>query len=542
MGTNVVTHASPHRAVAFNFAGSVAFAFHGVGAPPPPSEGTFWNFDFGNSDPPVDGWIRIRGNDGTESQTDYDPELGYGWTFSHFNNPNGHGILERDRTDPSEYPLLRYLCATENARFRMDVENGSYTVRIVSGDSVQMHDDLFVWVNDVYQETFSLQEDEFVIKEYNVTVTEGYIDLHVRDGHDYLNLGEDFYFVLNAVQVFPQGANVPPPEIPDPPPPPDIPEPPTEHTNMLVFGPPNTPVAEGWTLIPYTTRYNASLGCGYIDNTFVRDYDRGTGVDSVRYFAVSSDMTFRIDVDEPGVYLVTCEFGDATAGHDQEIYIDYLRVDIQTYTANTPVTVQYNVPVYGDHFLIQMFGSGKPSFTDINATLHSITYELTATPLPEQPFQLKFDFGDWLSPPPNAPTATGYTKVVKATMYSEGGYGWLPGAVAMEDRWQGYIDDYLLSNDLLRTYNLMTDGTFKCTLPNGNYTVKVISGEIGSPHDFYIYMQGALVATKNLVAEEFTDDEYSVTVSDGTFTIRLLETAAPTNYALLNALIITADD
>jgi hypothetical protein len=258
----------------------------------------------------------------------------------------------------------------------------------------------------------------------------------------------------------------------------------------------------------------------------------------VRYFTVTQDATFRIDV-TPGVYTVTLTMGDATVAHDQDIYFNYHKVDSVVTQAGVPLTKTYTVDVYDGHLRVEVYGA---SGSDQYATLHSLTYQLTSTPLPPLPYSQRYDFGQallngYVNQP--APPAEGYTQVTKDTAYTPGGYGWVSGT-NLDDRDQSFNSDYFVSNPLTRSLDLANDATFKATVPNGTYNVTLIFGDLGSPHDQTMYLQGASVGTVLVNPADYQFLTYPVTVTDGTFTFRMVQADPNINYALINGIDIVS--
>lgn len=495
------------------------------------STNLLWQFDMGTADAPIEpGFTRIV-------EDLYTPEIGYG-----YESPLIRPFQLRDREDPLGFNLLRSIAATEGLVFRCDVPPGVYTVRLYCGDAATFHDDCFTYMNDTFVEKFDTQAHEFVVKEYEVNAPGGFIKIKLLDGHEYFAMGTDFYVSLCGVQIFSAGMNVPPLPVPDPPPPPPPPPiPPTSIGTQLVFGPPNTPVPSGYTLVPYTTVYGTGgRNFGWHPDALIADYDRGAEAPpAVRFFAQSFDMTFKIDGVTPGVYTIVITSGDIIA-HDHFVALDYHFIERVDTPPNVPTVKTYTYNCYSGNLDIQLLGYGH-EVSDESATMRFLTYTLTANPLPTLPFHQLYSFGKHHELP--SPVPAGYTKVYADNIYSaEVGYGWLPGADHLEDRDQGRNSDYFLTNPLLVCLAIAYDATFKTLVPNGTYTVKTIHGDIGSPHDFFVYINGVLVDTLHTFTGQFVFNSYpNIVVADGVITVRVQETTEPsTNYAVIQAVEVFA--
>ena len=489
-------------------------------------------FDFGTVESPV-----MAGYTKVHEGSDYTPAIGYGWVSSRDHPHDGGGILYRDRgPGVGGSDLLRDNNSCEMMTFRVDVPNGRYTVRLTSGD-VLLHDGILVTLNGQEVDNFDTRAYEWKTRQYAVIVTDGAIVLRLDDSHELLGLGDDFYASICALQILGQGADVPAPVLPEPPPPdPDPPVPPEHITSQLVFGPPSTPVPPGYTLIPYTTVYRADRGFGYEGNGRQRDFDRRSGPDAGRYFLVTMDSTFRIDV-EPGVYEVTLTMGDNAGTHDQDVYLNWHKVDSIVLAIGEVVTRTYTVAVHDGHLRVQVYGY---SGADISAVLHALTFVRLPQALPERPYRQHFDFGQKLVNGYRhqlAPPAEGYQQVTKDSFYAPGGFGWVQG-IGLDDRDQSFNTDWYLSNTLTRSLILALDATFQTTLPNGTYDVTLICGDEGSPHRQTHYLQGQNVGTEQVESADYLFVTHRVPVTDGTLTFRMQQASDTLNYAILNGMDI----
>jgi fibronectin type 3 domain-containing protein len=142
----------------------------------------------------------------------------------------------------------------------------------------------------------------------------------------------------------------------------------------------------------------------------------------------------------------------------------------------------------------------------------------------------KFDFGTAASP-----VAAGYTKAAPGTTFSTAtGYGWTSGTINSADRGAA-------SSDVNRDFNSTSDGTFAVNVANGTYTVTVTIGDATSRRDkMAVYLEGNRVVN-NLTtsAGQFYQQTFTVTVTDGQLTMRLVDGGGGSPEAVINALEFT---
>jgi PKD repeat protein len=129
------------------------------------------------------------------------------------------------------------------------------------------------------------------------------------------------------------------------------------------------------------------------------------------------------------------------------------------------------------------------------------------------------DLGTATSPP-----ATGYVSVPVVAYTPQLGYGWTSTkGISAVDRGT--------SNDLTRAFHTGTNGTFEIALPNGTYQVTPTLGDAAAVCDVSnLYLEGRSVAS-NLVTQagQFIQPTYTVKVTNGLLTVRLVDSGSATN-------------
>jgi len=165
--------------------------------------------------------------------------------------------------------------------------------------------------------------------------------------------------------------------------------------------------------------------------------------------------------------------------------------------------------------------SSDPAYNGMNAADVGVTNE------DDDGLRLLFDFGSATSP-----VAPGYTRVVSTTLYAPAlGYGWLSGTIRYADR--------TMSDPLLRDLNYTTDGTFAMDLPVGTYDVTLTMGDKSVARDLMgMYLEGALVDTVTLAANEFITHTHRVSVLDGQLTVRLKDLGGVELHSSVNAIAV----
>lgn len=129
-------------------------------------------------------------------------------------------------------------------------------------------------------------------------------------------------------------------------------------------------------------------------------------------------------------------------------------------------------------------------------------------------FRALFDIGT-----SSSPVESGYERVHRSTTYGTHGslvYGWKSGTRYDYDRRTGTY----VSRDFVYT----PDATFAVSVPQGDYQVTVMLGDVGPyAHDLMqVYVQGQLVGTESTAGGQTVTRTYETTLAgDGELTVRL---------------------
>ncbi|MGA2617873.1 MAG: hypothetical protein ABSF26_09695 [Thermoguttaceae bacterium] len=143
-------------------------------------------------------------------------------------------------------------------------------------------------------------------------------------------------------------------------------------------------------------------------------------------------------------------------------------------------------------------------------------------------FVAHYDFGTATSP-----VQAGYTQVTPTTKYSSAlKYGWQSGTIGARDRGTGTS----LDRDLNFTHN----GTFAVDLPNGQYQVDMILGDLGSYlHDnMGIFLEGTQVDSVSTAAGQVVSRSYTVNVTNGLLNLELKDLGGTDPNVCIEALDI----
>ena len=228
-------------------------------------------FDFGTSTSPLE-----PGHTRVVHTTAYSAASGFGWASG--------GLDSRNRAAGTS--LSRDLNFGEEGAFLVDVPNGIYDVTVTSGDQAAAHDQAGVFLEGTQVDTVTTAKNAWVARVYQVAVADGQLTVELRDLG-----GADRFFVINALTVV------------------------TAPTRRFDFGVTSSAVAGGFVGVPYTVRYSASRGYGWLAGS-VGGRDRVTGDALTRDINFSTMATFALDLPN-GDYDVTVRVGDMGAGHDQ---------------------------------------------------------------------------------------------------------------------------------------------------------------------------------------------------------------------------------
>ena len=138
-------------------------------------------FDFGTTTSPVaGGFVRVA------NTTTYTAQLGYGWLSG--------TIASRDRAAGSN--LNRDFNFTPLGTFQVTLPNGTYNVRLTIGDATAPHEQMAIFIEGVLKDTLSTAINQFLVKTYTVTVSDGQLTVLFDDAG-----GADANVVINGLEV-----------------------------------------------------------------------------------------------------------------------------------------------------------------------------------------------------------------------------------------------------------------------------------------------------------------------------------------------------
>ena len=138
-------------------------------------------FDFGTTTSPVaGGFVRVA------NTTTYTAQLGYGWLSG--------TIASRDRAAGSN--LNRDFNFTPLGTFQVTLPNGTYSVRLTIGDATAAHEQMAIFIEGVLKDTLSTAVNQFLVKTYSATVSDGQLTVVLDDGG-----GADANVVINGLEV-----------------------------------------------------------------------------------------------------------------------------------------------------------------------------------------------------------------------------------------------------------------------------------------------------------------------------------------------------
>ncbi|WP_429312269.1 rhamnogalacturonan acetylesterase [Paenibacillus mucilaginosus] len=267
------------------------------------------------------------------------------------------------------------------------------------------------------------------------------------------------------------------------------------------FGPGT--VAAGYTAVPQTAAYSASLGYGFADPAKVTSRDRGTADPLRSDFAMPAGTPFLVDVPN-GDYRVSLISGDAIASSSTVVSAEGASVATLSAGAGQYAEQTVNVNVRDGQLTLNFTGT----VPRINAIEVSRIY--------------KFDFG------PGA-VETGYTGVLQTAAYSAAqGYGF-GDVTKVGSRDRG-------TPDALRSDFVMPAGTpFQVDVPNGTYDVSILTGDAIGRTSMDVRAEGLLQLYSFGAPEgQFLEEAFPITVTDGRLTLDFSTTTPH-----LNALVIT---
>ena len=189
-------------------------------------------FDFGTATSPVQsGYTQV-----TES-TIYSANLGYGWIST-------TGLDSRDRGAPDNLTRDFVFSPTPHT-FNVDLANGNYQITVVIGDQNYMHDQIYVYAQNVLEvNNLTVAAGSFQRTTFTTTITNGQLNLTIQDGG-----GLDPNWLINALTI-------------------TVPITVSYPTQVSFdFGTPSSPVQSGYAQVTESTLYSANLGYGWISTT-----------------------------------------------------------------------------------------------------------------------------------------------------------------------------------------------------------------------------------------------------------------------------------
>nr|WP_328701164.1 hypothetical protein [Aquibacillus kalidii] len=234
--------------------------------------GPGWRFDFGSENSPV-----ANGFERVSDKMNYDADRGFGFK----NGTDGF----RDQEGPDD--LRRDFIIASGKEFQVDVPNGDYDVRIITGSE---------WNDNT--STYSLEDGETMggentaageFIEYTDTVT-------VKDGQLNIVFGGE-WARINAVEIVA-----------------------VEDFNVKFdFGTETSPVKYGFEQVANTLVYDSDIGFGLDQEVDTRD--RGVSDDIRRDFIIGKDYQFMVDL-RNGSYNVKIIAGDAITSNKSSYVIE----------------------------------------------------------------------------------------------------------------------------------------------------------------------------------------------------------------------------
>lgn len=228
-------------------------------------------FDFGSEHSPLaNGYTRVS------DSLFYDEEIGYGFL-------NGtDGYRDQDGTD-----LLRDFILASGKEFVVDLENGEYDVRIITGSAWDANTTSYQLEDGEVKGGVPTKAGEFITYADTVEVTDGQLNITFS--------GE--WARINGIEI----VHV------------------KDYQRKFDFGPNNGPVKYGYLPITNTTLYNEEIGYG-LDKE-VDSRDRGEPDPLRSDFVIHDDYEFRLDL-RNGVYRIKALTGDQIASNTTTFTIE----------------------------------------------------------------------------------------------------------------------------------------------------------------------------------------------------------------------------
>lgn len=234
--------------------------------------GPGWRFDFGSENSPV-----ANGYERVSEVMNYDAERGYGFK----DGTDGF----RDQEGPND--LLRDFILAYNKEFQVDVPDGEYDVRIITGSEWNSNTSTYTLEGGETKGGEGTSAGEFVEYTDTVTVEDGQLNIYFS--------GE--WARINAVEIVA-----------------------VEDFNVKFdFGSEESPVKYGYEQVANTLVYDGELGYG-LDKA-VDTRDRGVSDDIRRDFVIGGDYQFMVDL-RNGTYDVKIIAGDGIASNKSAYVIE----------------------------------------------------------------------------------------------------------------------------------------------------------------------------------------------------------------------------
>jgi fibronectin type 3 domain-containing protein len=279
----------------------------------PAPSGTL-KFDFGTpSSPLAAGHVRVTHTDM------YTSALGYGFI------PGGGPLDSRDQgadvgsnEEHVRLPgddLTRDFVFSRDMTFRVDVPNGTHTVKLVTGDFYSSQVNVQIFVQGVLRDTFTTTSGHTLTKYFTAAVTDGVLLVRM--------LGTDINIqnaILNGLEI--DGEYVAPN--------------PVVGSHLFDFGPQTTPAAAGHVKVTDKSYFNSHVGWGWTTHRGLPSArDRGAPEAPLNDFVFNRDFEFLVLV-PPGAYTLTFKACDRDSPHDFNLYVQGVLRDSVTITNSSP--------------------------------------------------------------------------------------------------------------------------------------------------------------------------------------------------------------
>ncbi|MBD0379590.1 rhamnogalacturonan acetylesterase [Paenibacillus sedimenti] len=273
--------------------------------------------------------------------------------------------------------------------------------------------------------------------------------------------------------------------------------------SLLLFDCGPGTAAPGYTGLLPTTSYSPSLGYGFEDVSKVTSRDRGAP-DALRGdFCMPAGTQFKADLPN-GDYQITVISGDNIASSSTGVKAEGVAIAALSSAAGQFDQKSFPVTITDGQLNLEFTGA----VPRVNAVEISRIF--------------KYDFG------PGA-IESGYIQVLESTAYSsERGYGFADTTkVSSRDR---------ATSDPLRSDFTMPSGTsFLADVPNGDYQVRIISGDAIAGNSVDIKAEGLTkAAALTTAAGSYSDVTFTVSVIDSQLNVDIVGTVPR-----INALIAT---